>query len=101
VDLMLKIGSPGLRWRACVLEPFTFPTRVSPMPIPSLSSSPWIRGAPHSVFSRLDHRSVAGRRAGHWAYPFCRAGPSPPDLGFDDNESGSPLIPHGRKVTTR
>jgi hypothetical protein len=29
------------------------PTLVSPMSMPSLSSSPWIRGAPHSGFSRF------------------------------------------------
>ena len=32
------------------------PTLVSPMSMPSLSSSPCIRGAPHSTFSRLNLR---------------------------------------------
>src|SRR5712691_10541358 len=31
-------------------------TLVSPISMPSLSSSPWIRGAPHNGFSRLMHR---------------------------------------------
>ena len=43
-----QVCEGGFRWRTMYLF-----TLVSPMSIPSLSSSPWMRGAPHIGFSRL------------------------------------------------
>ena len=52
LDVILKEGPPGLR-RCCRLRAMYLPTLVSPMSMPSLSNSPWKRGAPQSGFSRL------------------------------------------------
>ena len=42
-----QVCDGGLRQRTMYLL-----TLVSPMPMPSLSNSPWMRGAPHKGFSR-------------------------------------------------
>ena len=46
-------------------------TLVSPTSIPSLSSSPWIRGAPHIGFSRLSRRIKSRTSIGTAGRPGC------------------------------
>jgi hypothetical protein len=45
LEVILKEGPPGLRRLACGLAP------GSPMSMPSLSNSPWMRGAPHRILA--------------------------------------------------
>ena len=55
LDAVLQKGAPvceGGVWR----RPVYLATLVSPISMPSLSNSPWIRGAPHNGFSRLKRR---------------------------------------------
>jgi hypothetical protein len=66
--------------------------------MPSMSSSPWIRGAPHSAFSLLIRRmrslisrSILGRplTSARFPAPVCpKAAPVPPDhgLGLDHDD---------------
>src|SRR6516225_4884659 len=52
LDVILQERPPGLRrWLAA--SAIYLPTLVSPMSMASLRSSPWMRGAPQSGFSRL------------------------------------------------
>ena len=46
-----QVWEGGLRWRAIYFATVAWETSI-----PSLSSSPWIRGAPHSGFARLIFR---------------------------------------------
>jgi hypothetical protein len=81
------------------------PTLVSPMSMPSFSSSPWMRGAPHVGFSRLILRissrtSVEILRLGlavtNSPRPEKSKAPSVPcydGLRLDDGEGGSPVAP--------
>src|SRR5882757_9124964 len=52
LDVVLKERPPGLRrWLPVAYD--VLATLVSPTSMPSLSNSPWMRGAPQSGFSRL------------------------------------------------
>src|ERR1700677_799049 len=88
------------------------PTLVSPISMPSLSNSPWMRGAPKSGLARLmvwiRYRtspetvglpaiSVPDLPSPKQAEAF--AVPGDDSLGFDDDQSGSPNRPRLR--TTR
>src|SRR5262249_55136382 len=67
LDVILHKGPPVFRRRAIYL-----PTLVSLMSMPSLSSSPWMRGAPQSGFSRLILR-ISSRTSGETdGRPGCR-----------------------------
>src|SRR6202035_2121260 len=86
------------------------PTLVSPTSMPSLSSSPWIRGAPQSGFSRLILRISSRTSSGTFGRPRfpCRTfpGPEPSEaspvpcdhgLWLDNHEGSPPVAPHFRQ----
>src|SRR5262249_39523197 len=87
-----------------------FPTLVSPTSIPSLSSSPWIRGAPHNGFSRCIRRmrartvcrngrsaDAAGPRLPRPEHPETRAMPGNNGVRLDDHQRRSPSRPDPRE----
>jgi hypothetical protein len=105
VDVVRQERAPrlrgGIRRRTIYLL-----TLVSPMSMPSVSSSPWLRGAPQSGFSRLMRRirsRMSRERVGLSclaAAPFPRPRQSkaflvPRDdrLPLDDHESMAPVEP--------
>src|ERR1039457_5257847 len=56
VGMIMKKRLPPLRWRPLRLAIY-LATLVCPISMPSLSNSPWIRGAPHSGLAMLISRT--------------------------------------------
>ncbi len=83
-DVILQEGPPSLRRRFPGADQY-LPTLVSPMSMPSLSNSPWMRGAPQSRFSRLILRISA--RTSFWTAGL----PSRPRRTFHVQKSWKPL----------
>src|ERR1017187_1172915 len=85
-------------------------TLVWPMSMPSLRSSPWMRGAPQSGFSRLIFRinlrisfDAGGRaRCPRGTFPIPKqaktsAVPRDDGFGIDDAQSRAPSVPNSTK----
>ena len=87
-----------------VKEGMYLPTLVSPTSMPSLSSSPWMRGAPQSGFSRLSlrisSRTSLGSAGGQGSdfpspeQPEALAVPGNDSLRLDDDQGRSPIAPN-------
>ena len=95
-----QVCDGGLRRR-----PMYLPTLVSPTSMPSFSNSPWMRGAPHSGFSRLIRRITSRTSCGTRAsWPAVTALPRPEQpegfamprddgVRLDDDQRRSPVGP--------
>src|SRR5262249_13860848 len=97
---VFQVCEGGLRLRTRYL-----PTLVSPMSMPSLSNSPWMRGAPQRIVAThpanqlpnlFGHRWRPGLAATNFPgpeQPKALAMPANDGFRLDDDQEGSPIAP--------